>query len=182
VSPESESSFDPNALPPTLPPCCLKVLARPGWYDAALLRAVRIQPANLFVRAISSPRVAGTEIAATTIGHTIYFRDPDYFDPHSPAGLALLAHEIRHIEQYREQGGVVRFSINYVLEYLRGGYGTEISAEAEAYELGGIVQAHLEAEFAYNAGQVLCEITPAGHTPNPLYSLLTPYPALPRRV
>ncbi|MFQ5342893.1 MAG: DUF4157 domain-containing protein [Anaerolineae bacterium] len=182
MSPESESSFDPNALPPTLPECCLKVLARPGWYDAALLRAVRIQPANLFVRAISSPRVAGMEIAATTIGHTIYFRDPAYFDPHSPDGLALLAHEIRHIEQYREQGGVVRFSINYLLEYLRGGYGTDISAEAEAYELGSTVQAHLEAEFAYNAGQVLCEITPAGHTPNLLYSFLTPYPALPRRV
>lgn len=170
------------ALPPSLPECCIRLLARPGWYDPALLRSVRVRPANILVRTISSPVVTRTEIAAITIGNTIYFRQPDQFDPHSPSGLALLAHEIRHIEQYRARGGVVRFSIDYVVQYLRGGYGTDISFEAEAYDIGGIVYSHLETEFAYNAEQVLCEITEAGHTPNPLYSFLSPYPALPRRV
>lgn len=182
MSQEPEPAFEPNTLPLTLPACCIKVLGRPGWYDPALLTSVRLRPATLFVRTISSPRVAGTEVTATTIGSTIYFREPKGFDPHSPAGLALLAHELRHVEQYQERGGVVRFSIDYVLEYLRGGYGTEISFEAEAYEVGSVVYAHLEAEFAHNAGQVLCEVTEAGHTPNPLYALLRPYPALPRRV
>ena len=169
-------------LPSTLPACCIRVLGRPGWFDPALLTTVRLKPANLFIRAISSPRVAGREIAATTIGSTIYFRQPERFDPHSPAGLALLAHELRHVEQYQARGGVVRFFIDYILAYLRGGYGTNIPFEAEAYEVGRVVYAHLEEEFAYNAGQSLCEITPAGHIPNPRYSLLQPYPTLPRYV
>ncbi len=176
------SEPQPGTLPPRLPECCIRVLARPGWYDLELLQRVRLRPANLFVRAISSPRVAGTEVAATTIGNTIYFRQLEQFDPHSPAGLALLAHEIRHVEQYLAHGGVVRFSVDYVLQYMRGGYGTEISFEAEAYHIGSVVYAHLEEEFAYNGGQVLCQVTPAGHNPNPQYTFLTPYPPLPRQM
>lgn len=170
----------PETLPPALPECCIQVLGRPGWYDLVLLREVRLKPANLFVRAISSPQVAGTEISATTIGDTIYFRDPASFDPHSPAGLGLLAHELRHAEQYREQGGVVRFTLRYVQEFLRGGYGTDISFEAEAYEVGRVVQAHLVEEFAYNAGESLCLGALTEHIPNPQYNYLQPYPSLPR--
>lgn len=170
----------PDTLPLVLPACCIEVLGRPGWFDPALLAAIRLRPANAFVRAISSPRVAGKEISATTLGETIYFRQPERFDPTSPAGLALLAHEIRHVEQYRDRGGVVRFALAYISEYMRGGYGTGISFEADAYQVGRIVYAHLEEEFAYNAGQPPCVLTPAGYVPNALYSLLRPYPTLPR--
>ncbi|MFQ6058641.1 MAG: DUF4157 domain-containing protein [Anaerolineae bacterium] len=179
----SESGQDieaaPEALPPTLPECCIKVLGRPGWFDPALLRAVRLRPANPFVRAIQ--RMARRPIAATTIGDTIYFRDAADFDPHSPPGLGLLAHELRHVEQYRERGGVVRFSAHYVLEFLRGGYRPDISFEAEAYEVESIVRDHLRQEFTYNASEALCLTTPAGHTPNPQYRLLEPSPTLPWR-
>ncbi|MFQ5859389.1 MAG: DUF4157 domain-containing protein [Anaerolineae bacterium] len=124
--------------------------------------------------------MARVPIAATTIGDTIYFREWKYFDPHSPLGLALLAHELRHVEQYREQGGVVRFSIHYVWGFVRGGYGANISFEAEAYKVGNTVKSHLVEEFAHNANKALCLTTLAGHTPNPQYSYLRPYPALPR--
>jgi hypothetical protein len=168
-------------LPSKLPDYCIRVLGRPGWFDRALLEEVRLRPANLFVRSISSRWVTGTDITATTIGDTIYFRAPERFDPHSPAGLALIAHELRHVEQYREQGGILRFAILYVLEYvLEGGYGMNISFEANAFEVSRIVRGHLEEELAFNSGEGPCVETPAGFKPNPLYRLLSPYPALPR--
>ncbi len=171
-----------DALPRRLPECCVYVLGRPGWYDRELLRAVEIKPANAFIKAISSPQIAGTEITATTIGDTIYFRKPEGFDPHSLAGLSLLAHEVRHVEQYREQGGLVPFALNYVLEYLRMGYGSDISFEAEAYEIGDVVQAHLTQEFEYNEGVSHCSMTPTGeHRPNLVYAYAEPYPDLPRQ-
>ncbi|MBS1252609.1 MAG: hypothetical protein MAG451_01650 [Anaerolineales bacterium] len=171
-----------DTLPATLPECCINVLGRPGWYDRELLREVQIKPANTFVKLISSERVAGTDITATTIGDTIYFRKPEGFDPHSPAGLALLAHEIRHVEQYREQGGIIGFALNYVREYRHGGYGIDISFEAEAYEIGAAVQAHLTEEFEYNEGVSHCRMTPAGeHRPNLVYAYAEPYPDLPRQ-
>ncbi len=172
-----------DTLPSTLPECCIHVLGRPSWYSRELLRSVRVKSANAFVRLISSPQVAGTEITATTIGDTIYFRRPEGFDPHSPSGLALLAHEIRHVEQYREHGGVVGFAIDYVRQYLQSGYGEDISFEAEAYELQRIVYAHLAEEFAYNDGVSHCVMTPAGeHSVNLAYAYLEPDPDLPRYV
>ncbi|MFQ5859443.1 MAG: DUF4157 domain-containing protein [Anaerolineae bacterium] len=177
---EPQLSFEINGLPSTLPRCCIRVLGRPGWFDPALLWAVRLRPVNLLVRAISSRRVTGTRITATTIGDTIYFRRPERFDPHSPAGLALLAHELRHVEQYRAWGGVVPFSVAYVWEYLREGYGTNIFFEAEAHEVAGTVQAHLEAELTYNDGELPCLTPPSGHMPNPLYRYLRPCPTIPR--
>lgn len=166
-------------LPSILPECCIRVLGRPGWFDPALIQTVRLSLANSFVRAIQ--RLAGMPIAATTIGTTIYFRELQYFDPHSPGGLALLAHELRHVEQYLEQGGVVRFSFWYVLGFLRGGYGTGITFEAEAYRIEQVIREHLIQEFAHNANEPLCLETPTGHMPNPNYRLLLPYPSLPRQ-
>jgi hypothetical protein len=167
-------------LPSHLPECCIEILARPGWYDRNLLRSVKIKPASWFVRAISDPRVAGTEIAATTIGDTIYFRQPTRFDPHSPEGLALLAHEIRHVEQYRAFGGLAGFALEYLRDYLGGGYGTNIPFEKEAYAIQRTVAQHLEQEFAYNAGKPPCLMTPAGHERNPQYVSLQSYPELDR--
>jgi len=41
--------------------------------------------------------------AAVTLGNTIYI-DPSAYDPNTSTGLALLAHEITHSEQYAELG------------------------------------------------------------------------------
>lgn len=186
VSTLADAEADTTAqtvLPPALPECCVNVLGRPRWYDRELLRSVKIRPANAFVRAISSPQVAGTEITATTIGDTIYFRQPEGFDPHAPAGLALLAHEVRHVEQYREHGGIIGFALDYIRQYRAAGYGTDISFEKEAYEIGSIVQTHLTEEFTHNDGESVCRMTPAGeHGPNLAYAYLEPYPDLPKQV
>lgn len=173
-----DTEAEPQALPSALPEWVIMVLGRPGWFDPTLLGTVRLKLVNLFVRVIQ--RMAGVPVAATTIGDTIYFREPKFFDPESPAGLALLAHELRHVEQWREQG-FVQFSIRYALEFLRhGGYGPNISFEADACEVQRTAQEHLEEEFAHNDDESPCLITPAGHAPNPQYSLLRPYPDLPR--
>lgn len=167
-------------LPSRLPECCIEVLSRPGWYDRRLLHSVKIKPANRFVRAISNPRVAGTDIAATTIGDTIYFRQAERFDPHTPEGLALLAHEIRHVEQYQALGGILGFGLHYVREFLRGGYGTNISFEDEAYAIQRAVADHLRREFAHNADAAPCLMTAGGHRRNPEYVSLRSYPDLDR--
>lgn len=168
------------SLPSRLPECCVDVLARPGWYDRDLLHSVKIRPANRFVRAISDPRVAGTEIAATTIGDTIYFRQPERFDPDSPEGLALLAHEIRHVEQYAALGGILGFALHYVRQFWGGGYGTNISFEDEAYAIQRVVADHLRREFTYNEGRAPCLATDGGRRPNPQYVSLQSYPGLDR--
>ncbi len=167
-------------LPSRLPEPCIWVLGRPGWFAPTLLRAVRLQPATPFVRLISSQLFTETDITATTLDNTIYFRAPERFDIQTPTGLALLAHELRHVEQYREQGGMVRFAILYLWEYLRRGYGTGISFEANAFEVGRIVQQHLAAEFAFNVGVLPFEVTTAGYRLNPRYRFLHPCPPLPR--
>lgn len=164
-------------LPAKLPGCCIRLLARPGWFEANLLRSVRLALANPFVRLIQ--RMAGVPVAATAIGDVIYFRLPEYFDPHTLGGISLIAHELRHVEQCRECGGLVPYAILYTWEYLRKGYGTTISFEAEAYELGDVVYEHLLREFDANPGQPPC-VGVAGHRLNPHYRLLVPAPVLNR--
>ncbi len=164
------------SIPSRLPECCIRVLARPGWFDVALLRTVRLQLANPFVRAIQN--MAGVPIAATAIGNVIYFREMEHFDPRSAWGISLLAHELRHVEQYREQHGIVPYAILYTWEYVRRGYGVNISFEAEAYGVGDVVYGHLVQEFNYNANRPVCL---DDLRPNPDYVLLEPAPALPRR-
>jgi hypothetical protein len=54
---------------------------------------------------------------ATTLGPFVFFR-AGAFDPSTPRGLALIAHEALHTVQYREMG-VPRFLARYVLEAVR---------------------------------------------------------------
>ena len=77
---------------------------------------------------------------------------------------------------------MLRFALHYIREFLQGGYGTGISFEAEASEIGSMVQAHLQQEFAYNAGVSPCQQASGSYVFNSQYRLLQPYPALPIRV
>ena len=165
-----------SQLPSELPECCLRLLGRRGWFDRQLLASIRIRPATRFVRAISSRFITRVDISATTLGDTIYFRRAEGFDLQSPAGLALLAHEIRHVEQYREYGGILRFARFYIIEYFQGGYGPNISFEANAIEVGHIVRTHFESEFAHNGGILPCEGADKNFVSNPLYHFLDPVP------
>ena len=54
---------------------------------------------------------------ATVIGRTIYFKEK-YYNPASMRGLALLAHEMVHVYQWKKDG--VMFPVIYAFEYLRG--------------------------------------------------------------
>ena len=53
-------------------------------------------------------------MAAVTFGDHVLFREGSY-DPVSPRGVALIAHEAMHVAQYRRYGRV-----GMVLRYLRG--------------------------------------------------------------
>ncbi|MCA9822687.1 MAG: DUF4157 domain-containing protein [Dehalococcoidia bacterium] len=63
------------------------------------------------------PVVLGT--GAVTIGSRVFFRRGRY-DPFSARGLALIAHESMHIQQYDELG-VPRFFAKYVIGILQSG-------------------------------------------------------------
>lgn len=71
--------------------------------------------------------------AAVTRGSRIYFR-PGSCRPETPAGLALLGHELVHVGQYRRGATWLTF----LLSYLRHGYRKsplEIEARATAQRL-----------------------------------------------
>lgn len=61
------------------------------------------------------PRVLGA--TATTLGNDICFRTGRYRE-HDPSGLALIAHECRHVRQYREMG-VPGFLLRYAIGAIR---------------------------------------------------------------
>ncbi|MEX2374121.1 MAG: DUF4157 domain-containing protein [Dehalococcoidia bacterium] len=61
------------------------------------------------------PRVLGA--TATTLGNDICFR-PGRYHEHDAPGLALIAHECRHVRQYREMGAV-SFLVRYILGAIR---------------------------------------------------------------
>jgi hypothetical protein len=65
-----------------------------------------------------APRVAGwvigqTSVAAITLWHTIFFGRGTVID------TALLLHELRHVEQFRERR---TFPLRYIWESIRRGY------------------------------------------------------------
>tara|TARA_R100000306_G_C4381851_1_gene145546 strand:+ start:12727 stop:13134 length:408 start_codon:yes stop_codon:yes gene_type:complete len=55
---------------------------------------------------------------AFTFGHHIYFA-PGRYDPESPNGIALIAHELKHVQQFREDGRA-GMSANYLYQYAKG--------------------------------------------------------------
>ena len=58
------------------------------------------------------------------------------FDPSRNASLALLAHELKHVQQYREMGHF-GFLLRYFIDKARNGfrYSETLPLEKEAYEL-----------------------------------------------
>lgn len=158
-----------ETIPQGVPRCAINLLARREWFaDPKVVNRVRLAPANWFARLISHPRVNKSRVSAITLRRTIYYRKLDRFNPHTPEGLALLAHEIKHVEQY-EQDGTLTFNFNYIWAFVRKGYGKNIPYEAAAYALQNTVVEHLQREFAANADQASCREKAPPHTPNDAY-------------
>ena len=157
-------------LPARIPGCAVNLLARPEWFiDPSVVTRARLSGAGWMARLLSGKLFAGIEISAITLGHKINIRKMDHYDPHSPRGLALLAHELKHVEQY-ERYGRLGFYLKYLRDYLRHGYGQErLTLEQEAYLFQGQVKEHLLQEFAGNPGCPLCIEMAEPHTPNPAF-------------
>jgi len=90
------------------------------------------------------PRYIAMRRRAITLGHLIIFTKRRYYDPCSPQGLALLAHELKHVEQYRREG-LCRFLWRYFSHWLKVGYDLERHPyEREATEFEARVRAQLQ--------------------------------------
>jgi hypothetical protein len=82
---------------------------------------------------------ARIRVAAVAINNTVYFA-PGQYDPDSPTGLSKVGHELVHVQQQRDAGGLILFGIPYVAEWIRNwlsSFDSEsayraISAEVEA--------------------------------------------------
>ena len=131
-------------------------MARTEWFaDPTVIGRIGLIRAKWYARAISSPRINRSDVRAITLGRTIHFRKMDRFDPHTARGLALLAHEAKHVEQYERQG-LLKFCAKYVWAYVFNGYGESVPFEGEAYDFERKVRAHLEQEFGENPGIHFC--------------------------
>lgn len=62
-----------------------------------------------------------------TRGHRIFFR-PGCYDPGTPGGIALLAHELVHVRQYREGMNWFTYLLSAVLGYAASRYELEAFA------------------------------------------------------
>jgi len=163
-----------NSLPGKIPACALNLLAREEWFtDPQVITRVKLAEPNWLARIITSPPFNRGDVSAVTLGHTIYYCKQERYDPHSTEGLALLAHEAKHVEQY-EREGLVKFCAKYVLAFLSKGYGRSIPFEGEAYEFEEKVEAHLLQEFTDNPGRASCQEMGPPHTPNSAYVKATP--------
>lgn len=115
------------------------VTALKPWFpdlDFARLRLVHSGPVAWFVRTVLRQ-------GAMTIAPFIFFGKHQY-DPASPRSLALLAHELRHIEQYAELGHA-RFLFTYARDRIKARkYSRELPLEAGPYAIQDEVRATLE--------------------------------------
>ncbi|MDA1009999.1 MAG: DUF4157 domain-containing protein [Chloroflexi bacterium] len=94
------------------------------------------------------PRVLGA--TATTLGNDICFRTGRYRE-HDAIGLALIAHECRHVRQYREMGAVT-----FLVQYLLGALRVRFRHAAHPLELEPLVvqvRARAELRVALDAEQ-----------------------------
>lgn len=81
-----------------------------------------------------------------TIAPFVFFGKHRY-DPTSPRSLALLAHELQHIQQYREMGHL-RFLFTYSRDRLKAGrYSRDLPLESGPYALQEEVRAALESRY-----------------------------------
>ena len=109
------------------------------WFPALDLDRVRLVhkgPMAWFVRTVLRQ-------GAMTIAPFVFF-GKHHFDPDSPRSLALLAHELKHIEQYAAMGHI-RFVWTYLRDRRRaGGYSRDLPLEIEPYALQDEVRYALE--------------------------------------
>jgi hypothetical protein len=104
--------------------------------DFDRVRLVHSGPISWFVRSVLHQ-------GAMTIAPFVFF-GRNHFDPVSPGSLALLAHELRHIEQYAQMGHV-RFLTTYLRDRIKAGhYSHDLPLEAGPYALQDEVRAALE--------------------------------------
>jgi len=164
------------SIPKYLPPCAINLLARGEWFtDPGIVARTNFADANAIARFLSSPRFAGRDdIWAITLGGTIHVRMPEAFDVHSAVGLALIAHEIKHVEQY-EREGLFNFMRKYLQSYrAEGGYSSAVAFETEGYEFQKFVEQHLANEFWGNSGIACCAELAEPHTPNLSFVKIVP--------
>ena len=152
-------------IPLHCPECVMAMLDRPEWFpDPQVLHTARLAYASGLPRLLSSKFFSGGNIAAITLGSTIYFRKASLYDPHTPGGLALLAHELKHVEQF-QKAKLVKFYAHYLRDYARFKYGKHIRYEAEAYGLEKAVKKQIKEEFEFNMPRKPC-LEDEAHTPN----------------
>lgn len=115
---------------------------RPWFPDLPIekVRLVRRGPVAWFVRVVLRQ-------GAMAIAPFVFF-GRHTFDPARPVSLALLAHELKHIEQYRQMGHT-RFLWTYLQDRRRaGGYSRDLPLEVEPYALQAEVRQVLEKRAA----------------------------------
>ena len=76
------------------------------------------------------------------------FAGRESYDPTDLASVALIAHELKHVQQYRERGHAA-FLARYLWDLGRNGfkYSRELPLEAEAYALQAEIRSALRAQF-----------------------------------
>lgn len=122
-------------------PSRVLIALRP-WFPGLELERVRVVaggPVCWFVRTVLRK-------GAMTVAPFVFLGTRAY-EPDDPAFLALLAHEVKHIEQFRRYG-YVRFLVRYFWDLGRSGfrYSPRLPLEAEAYELERKFLASLSAQ------------------------------------
>jgi hypothetical protein len=106
--------------------------------DIARVRVVTNGPVCWFVRRVLNQ-------GGMTIAPYVFF-GKDRFDPGSASSMALLAHELRHIEQYAVMGHM-KFLFTYVRDRVRAGeYRRDLPLEVDPYALQGVVKLELRAQ------------------------------------
>lgn len=114
------------------------------WFEGLDLESVRLVhngPVCWYVRNV-------VKQGAMTISPFIFYGRRAY-DASDLRSVALLAHELKHVEQYRRHGHVF-FLARYLiaLAKARFHYSRELPLEAEAYALEDEVRAKLRAYYA----------------------------------
>ncbi|MGB8329016.1 MAG: RHS repeat-associated core domain-containing protein [Polyangiales bacterium] len=88
--------------------------------------------------------------AGFTLGNTIYL-DPNAHDESSARGLGLIGHELVHVQQYQDAGGIAGMGVQYIGDYLENRLGgmshdgayRAIPYEKDAYRLGAEIEGQL---------------------------------------
>jgi hypothetical protein len=114
------------------------------WFEGLDLTRVRLVytgPVCWYVRNVAKQ-------GAMTIAPFIFYGRTAY-DPARLGSVALLAHELKHVEQYKRYGHAL-FLARYLiaLAKARFHYSRELPLEVEAYELQDEVRARLRAYYA----------------------------------